>query len=92
MPPSILTEEQIQDIQLATLRSQVDECDRQIVDYLQKRFTLTDIIQQKKQEWGRPLLDSGRENSIIAKIPKRLHGIYSIIFAESKKGDGWTGI
>ena len=92
MPPAILTEEQIQDIQLATLRAQVDECDRQIVAYLQQRFMLTDIIQQKKKEWGRPLLDSGRESVILSKMPKRFHDIYTMIFAESKKGEGWTGI
>lgn len=90
--PDILTTEQIRDIQLATLRAQVDECDRQIVSYLQQRFMLTDIIQQHKQEWGRPLLDSGREASILAKMPKRLHNIYTMVFAESKKGEGWTGI
>jgi len=92
MPPSILTEEQIQDIQLATLRAQVDECDRQIVDYLGKRFVLTDIIREKKREWGRPSLDLGRESSILARMPRRLHGIYSMIFAKSKEGEGWTGI
>lgn len=92
MPPSILTEEQIQEIQLATLRAQVDECDRHIVDYLGKRFVLTDIIRQKKREWGRPSLDAGRENSILAKMPNRLHSIYSMIFAKSKEGDGWTGM
>lgn len=90
--PTILTDEQIQDIQLATLRAQVDECDRQIVEQLRRRFMFTDVIQQRKQAWGRQTLDSGREASILARTPKRFHDIYSVIFAESKKEEGWTGL
>ena len=90
--PTVLTEEQIRDIQLATLRTQVDDCDRQIVEYLQRRMRLTDIIQRQKQEWGRPPHDAGREASVLSRVPKRLHGIYATIFAVSKEATGWTGI
>ena len=92
MPPSILTEEQIQDIQLATLRASIDEIDARLVEYLNKRAYYTDIVQERKREWFRPALDQGREAVVLSRVPKRFHGVYAAIFADAKKEEGWTGI
>ena len=91
MPPSILTQEEIERLQIQTLRRNVDDCDEQIIQLLARRKSFTDIIQQKKREIGDLPTDPAREAAILSKLPSPwLRGVFAAIFAASKQG--YTGI
>lgn len=91
MPPSILTPEQLERLQIQTLRRNVDDCDEKIIRLLAQRKAFTDIIQQKKQDLGDLPTDPAREAAIISKLPSPwLRDIFVAIFAVSKQG--FTGL
>ena len=91
MPPSILTPEELEPLQIQTLRRNVDDCDEQIIRLLAQRKQFTDIIQQKKRKLGDPPTDPAREAAILSKLPSPwLRGIFAAIFAASK--EGYTGL
>ena len=91
MPASILTPEEIERLQIQTLRRNVDDCDEQIIRLLAQRKSFTDIIQQKKRELGDLPTDPAREAAILLKLPSPwLRGIFTAIFSASKQG--FTGL
>lgn len=91
MPPSILTQEDLERLQIQTLRRNVDDCDEKIIRLLAQRRAFTDIIQEKKKGLGVPPTDPARETAILAKLPSLwLRSVFAAIFAASK--EGYTGI
>lgn len=75
------------------LRNQIDDIDRQILDLLNERMTVSERIGDLKAEVGKDVIDTAREGSILQKLSssnagplpeKTLRGIYREIFSGSR--------
>lgn len=53
---------------LITIRRQIDECDRQLADVLQRRMDLVTEVAAYKQSKGMPIKDLDREKQVIEKV------------------------
>lgn len=79
---------------LEELRKNIDECDRQIVEALEERFsTVKDIIAYKREN-NVPILQSSREDEIFKKVEsyqdsreflEEIKSIYIYILKKSKE-------
>lgn len=57
-------------IDLTTLRSEIDEIDNQILELFKKRMEINVGVAEYKQSHNMPIFQSGRENQIIDKVKK----------------------
>lgn len=75
---------------ISNIRTEIDRIDAQIMDLLDKRYTLTNEIGKLKKESNSNVLDSNREEIIYEKTSNYSHypqlkAIYRTIMDESKK-------
>jgi monofunctional chorismate mutase len=71
------------------LRKQIDQIDAEIMDLLDKRYTLSTMIGSVKSATNAPVLDLNREELILNKTANYSHSqqirrIYQTIMKESK--------
>ena len=53
---------------LSELRVEIDQIDRQVVDLLRQRMMVANEVAEYKRERDLPVLDSGRERALLAKV------------------------
>lgn len=54
--------------QLENYRKQIDAVDGQLIELLEKRFDVVALINDYKKEHGLKVLDSSREEQVLAKV------------------------
>ncbi len=76
---------------LASLRAEIDECDKQIIKLLARRFELVKKIGVYKAIHNLPVLDEARENELLtdrkrqAGINYKIEDIFKLILEQSRQ-------
>lgn len=66
------------DAGLASLRAEIDECDKQIIELLARRFRLVRKVGEYKAIHSLPVLDEARENELLHDRRRQAGENYSV--------------
>lgn len=59
------------ELNLQDIRKQLDEIDDQLIDLFSRRMRLVSEVAAYKKENGLPILDTGRENTILERLSQK---------------------
>ena len=79
--------------EISELRKQIDAIDRELVELYRRRMETVGAIGQYKREHGLPVLDSGREKSLLDKVAKQageayeegIRELYQLLLEQSRR-------
>lgn len=68
--------------ELNKYRKEIDEIDQQLVSLLEKRFNVVEQVNDYKKENGLAVLDSNREQQVLAKIAAQVTAADKAVYIE----------